>query len=127
MFDSIFQSQQNDLLDNNTKLSYRYTNISLDPEDKYSILLRSVGHGVDQEGKNISITIKNEYVPEAGSQKIDDEESLWNWITATLKGSTEHLNMHIFPQNGHCLQIKRSDPKRVFSDFTIKLKQLFVF
>lgn len=84
-------------------------------------------HGIDQEGKNVSITVKNEYVPEAGSQKIDDEELLWNWITGTLKGSAEHLNMHIFPQNGNCLQIKRSDSKRVFSNFSTKLKQTFVF
>lgn len=124
---SFLSQQNNNLVDKNTKLAYRYSKVGFDAEEKYSLLLRSAGHGIDQEGKHVSLSVKCEYIPEAGSQTIEDEELLWDWLTAILKGSTEHLNMHIYPRNGHCLQIRRFDPKRIFSDFPQRLKQLFVF
>lgn len=47
---------------------YRYASIALDGSGKHTLLMRTTQHGTDQEGKNVSVVVKNEYLPEAGAQ-----------------------------------------------------------
>jgi hypothetical protein len=39
-------------------------------------------------------------------QAMSDDEWLWHWATALLKGSTQHMIVSVHYSDAHCLQIE---------------------
>uniref|UniRef100_A0A914WLH0 Little elongation complex subunit 2 C-terminal domain-containing protein n=1 Tax=Plectus sambesii TaxID=2011161 RepID=A0A914WLH0_9BILA len=69
------------------------------------ILIRSNVDGL-VDNAPISFAPKIEYAPEHGAEVISDDEWLWHWATALLKGSKQHLIVSVHFSDAHCLQIE---------------------
>ena len=57
-------------------------------------------------------------------QVMHQEEQLWNYLTAMLKGSEQHLNLRMFVRNGHCLQLERKNAQTMLDNLARTNKQL---
>uniref|UniRef100_A0A915EG15 Uncharacterized protein n=1 Tax=Ditylenchus dipsaci TaxID=166011 RepID=A0A915EG15_9BILA len=102
----------------------RYSVMKFDNEGKHEVLVRTSNHGVDQNGVAVSVTVKPEYIPEIGSDKLHLEEELWNLVTGIVKDSVEQCNLHMYPRIGHCLQIKRISGNQRTCNLSPELKHL---
>uniref|UniRef100_A0A914C1L1 Little elongation complex subunit 2 C-terminal domain-containing protein n=1 Tax=Acrobeloides nanus TaxID=290746 RepID=A0A914C1L1_9BILA len=94
--------------------SKRYAIFSFDAKENKRILIRSTTHGIDQQKNSVAITSKVEYVPNCGAEKMTNEETLWNAITAVLKGAEHHLNFYMRFEEGDCLQLVRRNARESF-------------
>lgn len=45
---------------------------------------------------------------------MTNEETLWNAITAVLKGAEHHLNFYMHYEEGDCLQLVRRNARESF-------------
>ncbi|KAI1732681.1 polynucleotide kinase 3 phosphatase domain-containing protein [Ditylenchus destructor] len=104
----------------------RYMVMNFDQEGDHKILVRTRNHGVDQHGIQLCINIKNEFLPEIGSDKMFTEEELWNLITFLLKNpaAQEQCVLYIHPKNMHCIQMKRTSGNSYLSRCSEEAKNL---
>ncbi|KAI6176086.1 hypothetical protein M3Y97_00760700 [Aphelenchoides bicaudatus] len=89
----------------------RYLIVDLATEfaPRHRVLVRSTNHGTDQLGNEVCLTVKTEYIPAIGAEKICEEELLWNHFTGIFKAAKVMVNLRMHAATGNVLQIQRTN------------------
>jgi len=104
----------------------RYSIVDFETEYliKYRILIRTTNHGIDQTEEDVCLTVKSDYLPAIGAEKICEEELLWNYFTSTFKSAKTLLNFRIHPLTGNLLQIQRFSSNNFYGALSLGNRKL---
>uniref|UniRef100_A0A914I9V2 Uncharacterized protein n=1 Tax=Globodera rostochiensis TaxID=31243 RepID=A0A914I9V2_GLORO len=95
----------------------RYAIVTFDGDqqsefDQHRVLIRTGVHGTENT-RVVSLAVRPEFLPEIAAEKISAEETLMDVVTATLKGSQEHLTLRVhFDEQLHQLHLIQIDRKK---------------
>ncbi|KAI3411854.1 hypothetical protein GPALN_001916 [Globodera pallida] len=79
--------------------------------DQHRVLIRTGVHGTE-DTRVVSLAVRPEFLPEIAAEKISAEETLMDVVTATLKGSQEHITLRVhFDEQVHQLHLMQIDRK----------------
>uniref|UniRef100_A0A914H7N4 GSKIP domain-containing protein n=1 Tax=Globodera rostochiensis TaxID=31243 RepID=A0A914H7N4_GLORO len=83
-------------------------------DQQHRVLIRTGVHGTEDDGTRdvVSLAVRPEFLPELAAEKISPEETLMDVVTATLKGSQEHITLRVhFDEHLHQLHLMQIDRK----------------
>ncbi|KAL3103903.1 hypothetical protein niasHT_022418 [Heterodera trifolii] len=94
----------------------RYTIVTITGEQetdskRHRLLIRTNVHGIENS-RAVSLSVRPEFLPEIAAEKMSTEEILMDLVTATLKGSEEHITFRVhFDERVHQLHLMQIDRK----------------
>ncbi|KAL3080743.1 hypothetical protein niasHT_039335 [Heterodera trifolii] len=94
----------------------RYTIVTITGEQEtdsewHRLLIRTNVHGIENS-RAVSLSVRPEFLPEIAAEKMSTEEILMDLVTATLKGSEEHITFRVhFDERVHQLHLMQIDRK----------------
>ncbi|KAL3076862.1 hypothetical protein niasHT_039642 [Heterodera trifolii] len=94
----------------------RYTIVTITGEqetdsERHRLLIRTNVHGIENS-RAVSLSVRPEFLPEIAAEKMSTEEILMDLVTATLKGSEEHITFRVhFDERVHQLHLMQIDRK----------------